>query len=568
MTAGARAEPADRFSKDHVPGLDALRGLAVLLILWTHVPPGILGKPIDVLKGVVQPGYLGVDLFFVLSGFLITRILLVDKDRGRPLRWFLLRRVLRIFPIYYLVVVAVWWIRPGPEMPWCALYLSNFYFPFHPQETLLRHSWSLAVEEHFYLLWPLAVYVLPTRKAALAAVGLLPFAMACAIAAILLDSATGLHWIASTFGEPAAGSYSSKELVYMGTMFRAESLGLGALLAFSERRIERRPWTALGLALGAAIAAAVLVRGNSLGGDPRWVPLTRLIGFTGVSGAAVLWLIGAHYFGKSGAWRERLAARLAPTARNVGWALLVHGALEAALFVGLRWLVAGASLPLRGAGLLVVGVSLVGLVACASFWVGAVLRGLREKMADASVGASLLGILLAAALASIAVVLGPRLRMVVPSVVPPMFLGVTALLLVITSVERLGGAFASRASRGLLVVAAVLFASVTTFFSARFAAPDWLALDVLASSQFAIAAALYLGVLLFALRVSHAVGRISYGLYLYHLPIYILVGLRASDPALPGPALLAIAVTATFTLAALSYRFLESPILRWAQRFR
>jgi peptidoglycan/LPS O-acetylase OafA/YrhL len=197
-----------------------------------------------------------------------------------------------------------------------------------------------------------------------------------------------------------------------------------------------------------------------------------------------------------------------------------------------------------------------------------VLRGLREKMADASVGASLLGILLAAALASIAVVLGPRLRMVVPSVVPPMFLGVTALLLVITSVERLGGAFASRASRGLLVVAAVLFASVTTFFSARFAAPDWLALDVLASSQFAIAAALYLGVLLFALRVSHAVGRISYGLYLYHLPIYILVGLRASDPALPGPALLAIAVTATFTLAALSYRFLESPILRWAQRFR
>jgi peptidoglycan/LPS O-acetylase OafA/YrhL len=562
------SESVDRFTKDHVPGLDALRGLAVLLILWTHVPSGLLGKPIDLLKGVVQPGYLGVDLFFVLSGFLITRILLVDKDRGRPLRWFLLRRVLRIFPIYYLVVVAVWLIRPGPELPWCALYASNFYFPFHPQETLLRHSWSLAVEEHFYLLWPLAVYVLPTRKAAFAAVGLLPFAVACAIAVILLDGDTGLRWISSTFGESAAGSYNSRELVYMGTMFRAESLGLGALLAFSERRIERRPWIALGLALGAGVAAAVLVRGSTLNVAPRWVALTRLIGFTGVSGAAVLWLIGAHYSGKSGAWREWLATRLAPTARNVGIALVIHGVLEAALFVGLPWLVAGASLPLRAVGLLVVGASLVGLAACASFWVGASLQWLRGKMAAASVGAALLGLLVAAALASIASILGSRCRMVAPSVVLPMFLGVTALLLVITSLQRLSCALASLASRGLLVVAAALFVAVTTFLSARFAAPDWLALDVLARSHFAIAAALYLVVLLFALRVSHAVGRISYGLYLYHLPIYILVGLRASDPALPRHALLAIAVLATFTLATLSYRYLESPILRWAQRFR
>jgi len=173
-----------------------------------------------------------------------------------------------------------------------------------------------------------------------------------------------------------------------------------------------------------------------------------------------------------------------------------------------------------------------------------------------------------AALASIASFLGPRFRMVAPSVVLPMFLGVTALLLVITSLQRLSSAFASLASRGLLVVAAALFVSATTFLSARFAAPDWLALDGLARGHFAIAAALYLVVLLFALRVSHAVGRISYGLYLYHLPIYILVGLRASDPTLPGPALLAIAVGASFALAALSYRYLESPILRWAQRFR
>jgi peptidoglycan/LPS O-acetylase OafA/YrhL len=562
------SEPADRFTKDHVPGLDALRGLAVLLILWTHVPPAILGTPIDLLKGVVQPGYLGVDLFFVLSGFLITRILLVDKDRGRPLRWFLLRRVLRIFPIYYLVVAAVWLIRPGPELPWCALYASNFYFPFHPQETMLRHSWSLAVEEHFYLLWPLAVYLLPTRKAAFAAVGLLPFAVACAIAAILLAGATGLHWIASTFGESAAGSYSPRELIYMGTMFRAESLGLGALLAFSERRIERRPWTAQGLALGAGVAAAVLVRASSLDVAARWVPLTRLIGFTGVSGAAVLWLIGAHYAGKSGAWREWLAIRLAPTARNVGLALLVHGVLEVALLGGLRWLAAGTSLPLLAVGLLIVCTSLVGLVACASFWVGASLRRLREKMAAASVGASILGIALAAALASIATFLGPRFRTVVPSVVLPMFLGVTALLLLITSLQRTSAALASRASKGILVVAAVLVVAFTTFLSARFAAPDWLALDALASGQFAIAAALYLVVLLFALRVSHAVGRISYGLYLYHAPVYVLVGLRASDPSLPRLELLAIAVLASLTLAALSYRYLESPILRWAQRFR
>lgn len=562
------SEPADRFTKDHVPGLDALRGLAVLLILWTHVPPGILGTSIDLLKGVVQPGYLGVDLFFVLSGFLITRILLVDKDRGRPLKWFLLRRVLRIFPIYYLVVATVWVIRPGPELPWCALYASNFYFPFHEQETLLRHSWSLAVEEHFYLLWPLTVYVLPTRKAAFAAVGLIPFAMACAIAAILLDGATGLHWIASTFGESAAGSYSPRELIYMGTMFRAESLALGALLAFSERRIERRPGTALGLALGAGVAAAILVRGSSLDVATRWVPLARLIGFTGVSGAAVLGLIGAHYSGKSGAWRERLATRLAPTARNIGIALVLHGVLEAALLGGLRWLGASTSLPLSAVGGLVVCASLLGLIACASFWVGASLQWLRVRLAAASVGASILGVVLAAALASVAVLLGPRFRAVVPSVVLPMFLGVAALLLLITSLQHSSRALASRVSRGILVVAAALFVAVTTFLSARFAAPDWLALDVLASGHFAIAAALYLVVLLFALRVSHAIGRISYGLYLYHVPVYVLVGLRASDPSRSRLELLAIAVLASFTLAALSYRYLESPILRWAQRFR
>src|SRR5262249_43976988 len=138
--------------------LDGLRGIAVILVLWAHLSEENTVGWGATIKHWLSPGLVGVDIFFVLSGFLITRILIADKARGMPLKNFLIRRFLRIFPIYYLTILLVFLYAPGRYILYCAGYLGNFYFAYHPAHLPLHHTWSLAVEEHFYLLWPFAVY--------------------------------------------------------------------------------------------------------------------------------------------------------------------------------------------------------------------------------------------------------------------------------------------------------------------------------------------------------------------------------------------------------------------------
>jgi len=136
-----------------IPALDGLRGIAIVLVLCYHFsfPPGI-------------PGPMGVTIFFVLSGFLITWLLLNENERSGTvsLRNFYKRRVLRIFPAFYcywfLSVVVLWlahrkilWSEFGSAF----LYLSNYYYSFVPsQRPFMPFTWSLAVEEQFYVLWP------------------------------------------------------------------------------------------------------------------------------------------------------------------------------------------------------------------------------------------------------------------------------------------------------------------------------------------------------------------------------------------------------------------------------
>src|SRR5882672_2186860 len=124
------------------------------MVLWSHVPVASTPGVVRLLRSAFNPGYLGVDLFFVLSGFLITRILLADRENERPLRFFLARRALRIFPIYYLLLAVLLLAKPGQYLAWCAIYLSNFHFMFDKTPNPLPHTWSLAIEEHFYLIWP------------------------------------------------------------------------------------------------------------------------------------------------------------------------------------------------------------------------------------------------------------------------------------------------------------------------------------------------------------------------------------------------------------------------------
>lgn len=142
-------------SNDHISGFDGLRAIAVGLVFAFHL--GIPGFSL---------GWIGVNLFFVLSGFLITRILVQTRGREDYFKRFYIRRSLRIFPIYYLSFLAIltlavlrgWKIS---DWPYYLFYLQNWllgisaFSPVFPSE--FAHTWSLANEEQFYLLWPLVV---------------------------------------------------------------------------------------------------------------------------------------------------------------------------------------------------------------------------------------------------------------------------------------------------------------------------------------------------------------------------------------------------------------------------
>src|ERR1700754_2151344 len=147
----------------YIKELDSIRAIAVLLVIISHwIPPNI---PINILPN----GPIGVNIFFVLSGFLITWILLenrkkteeLENTRGTVLKNFYIRRILRIFPIYYLVVFVLYIFSEssGTEirsaLPYYLTYTSNFHFFYIDKwDGILSHLWSLAVEEQFYLLWP------------------------------------------------------------------------------------------------------------------------------------------------------------------------------------------------------------------------------------------------------------------------------------------------------------------------------------------------------------------------------------------------------------------------------
>lgn len=141
-----------------MPGLNGIRALSVVAVVWHHSHPGYVGLPIS------RNGFLGVDVFFVLSGFLITTLLLDELHASGTisLRSFYIRRSLRIFPLYYLILALLYFyfIRSGSaasnaaefmhEFPWHVSYTSNWV----QMKSLMAISWSLSTEEQFYLVWP------------------------------------------------------------------------------------------------------------------------------------------------------------------------------------------------------------------------------------------------------------------------------------------------------------------------------------------------------------------------------------------------------------------------------
>jgi peptidoglycan/LPS O-acetylase OafA/YrhL len=156
--------------------LDGLRGIAALMVLVFH----FFGYSVsDYIPNVGFPyrktaefGQHGVSLFFVLSGFVITRILLKNKGENNYFRNFYWRRALRIFPLYYGFLLFWYYLKPfilaEPMKPFIVqvpfyLYLQNFEWLTGFLQAGPAHFWTLAVEEHFYLFWPLIVFLVPTK---------------------------------------------------------------------------------------------------------------------------------------------------------------------------------------------------------------------------------------------------------------------------------------------------------------------------------------------------------------------------------------------------------------------
>lgn len=212
----------------HAPALDGLRGVAILLVLLTHGT--VLAPSTRLEQAVLAPmmlGWCGVDLFFVLSGFLITSILLHTRGGKEYFRAFYARRALRILPLYYLLLVFVLVVLPrfahlkaadfadASSHQWTYwLFLSNFKNALegdfgHP---MLAVTWSLAIEEQFYLLWPLVVLLAGPRGLRWLCPIVASGALVCRLT---LSTAVG--------ADPVA--------LYTLTPCRLDGLALGALVA-------------------------------------------------------------------------------------------------------------------------------------------------------------------------------------------------------------------------------------------------------------------------------------------------------------------------------------------------
>ena len=237
-----------------VAALDGVRGIAILVVL-VHNTAFILGSSdrlaTRVVGAVTATGWSGVQLFFVLSGFLITGILLDALGKPGFFRTFYLRRTLRIFPLYYAFLAITFFVVPLFADPgwtreahanqwWYWTYTSNWAGPFGHVVPGLTHFWSLAVEEQFYLLWPFLVFAVPRR-------GLV------ALCATVIALTPVVRWGLHAAGLPEMAPYQF-------TIARWDALAAGAVLALlmadaaGRRWLERRAlWTGGAAALGLAL---------------------------------------------------------------------------------------------------------------------------------------------------------------------------------------------------------------------------------------------------------------------------------------------------------------------------
>jgi peptidoglycan/LPS O-acetylase OafA/YrhL len=230
MTRSADARQGELPPRGHLLALDGVRGLAILAVMCSHAfEANYIAQTglIRFIGMVFYNGYLGVDLFFVLSGFLITGILYDSLQDPGYFRKFYVRRALRIFPLYYGVLIVCALLTVPLHLHWgtmgwlLPLYLQNFepvkIMTFAPGKGIgLFHFWSLAVEEQFYLVWPAMVFLLRSRRTLL--ITTLGASALALVSRLLYISHNGSGYV-----------------VHASTLFRADSLLLGGTLALLYR---------------------------------------------------------------------------------------------------------------------------------------------------------------------------------------------------------------------------------------------------------------------------------------------------------------------------------------------
>jgi peptidoglycan/LPS O-acetylase OafA/YrhL len=285
MKAGLAAHD-EYLATPRFPSLDGLRCFAIIPVFWHHCTTGPL-------PGALGRGPLGVDLFFAISGFLITTLLLRERDAtGRiSARGFYARRALRIFPLYYAVlglyVLHAWLGMPEgaqrdhfwKSLPFFASYTTNWFVDFSvPHPVSFAFAWSLATEEQFYLLWP---WVLRGRSR-----WLWPVLATLALLALHQGVLYG-HWLGVL---PASG------LARRMALSIASPILMGALLGLVLHGA--RGFAALRLVLGRGVSCLVLfgalVLSAYLDGVPLWLAqllMTLVVGACAIRGDhSLTWL--------------------------------------------------------------------------------------------------------------------------------------------------------------------------------------------------------------------------------------------------------------------------------------